>query len=77
MQVGQRSVKEGLYNVFIMDETHSILACGAGGATKLKNHQTNCLTRIFNYKFPYEYIDHFDEILNRKDKVNKFFKELK
>lgn len=69
--------KEGLYNVFIMDETHSILACGAGGATKLKNHQTNCLTRIFNYKFPYEYIDHFDEILNRKDKVNNFFKELK
>ena len=60
-----------------MDETHSILACGAGGTTKLKNHQTNCLTRIFNYKFPYEYIDHFDEILNRKDKVNKFFKELK
>lgn len=68
--------KEGLYNVFIMDETHSILACGAGAVTKLKNHKTGNLERIFNYKFPYEYIDHFDEIINRKDKAHKFFKEL-
>lgn len=68
--------KEGLYNVFIMDETHSILACGAGAVTKLKNHSTGNLERIFNYKFPYEYIAHFDEIINRKDKADKFFKEL-
>lgn len=67
---------EGLYNVFIMDETHTILACGAGGATKLKNPHTGTLERIFNYKFPYEYIDGFSEIINRKEKVDKFFKEL-
>ncbi|MCH5201735.1 MAG: coproporphyrinogen dehydrogenase HemZ [Oscillospiraceae bacterium] len=67
---------EGLYNVFIMDETHTILACGAGGATKLKNPRTGTLERIFNYKFPYEYIDGFSEILKRKEKVDIFFKEL-
>lgn len=67
---------EGLYNVFIMDETHSILACGAGAVTKLKNHKKNDLQRIFNYKFPYEYIDKFDEILNRKENADKFFTEL-
>lgn len=27
--------KEGLYNVYIMDEIHTILACGAGGVSKL------------------------------------------
>ena len=27
---------EGLYNVYIMDETHTILAAGAGGTTKLR-----------------------------------------
>ena len=27
---------ECLYNVFIMDETHTILSCGAGGVTKIK-----------------------------------------
>ncbi len=26
---------EGLYNVYIMDETHSILACGGSAVTKL------------------------------------------
>ncbi|MGN0459743.1 MAG: coproporphyrinogen dehydrogenase HemZ [Ruminococcus sp.] len=67
---------EGLYNVFIMDETHSILACGAGAVTKLKNHKKNDLMRIFNYKFPYEYIDKFEEILNRKKNADKFFTEL-
>lgn len=67
---------EGLYNVFIMDETHSILACGAGAVTKLKNHKNNTLERIFNYKFPYEYIDNFQEIINRKEKAHKFFKEV-
>ncbi|MGN0475802.1 MAG: coproporphyrinogen dehydrogenase HemZ [Ruminococcus sp.] len=68
--------REGLYNVFIMDETHSILACGAGAVTKLKNHKKNDLTRIFNYKFPYEYIDKFEEIVNRKKNTDKFFTEL-
>ncbi len=67
---------QGLYNVFIMDETHSILGCGAGAVTKLKNPKDNSLERIFNYKFPYEYIDSFDEIISRKNKADKFFKEL-
>jgi oxygen-independent coproporphyrinogen-3 oxidase len=67
---------EGLYNVFIMDETHSILACGAGGVTKLKNHKTGNLQRIFNYKFPYEYIDSFQEIVNRKKQAGNFFSYL-
>ena len=30
-----RKGQEGLYNVFIMDETHTILAVGAGGVTKI------------------------------------------
>ena len=67
---------QGLYNVFIMDETHSILSCGAGAVTKLKNPHNGNIQRIFNYKFPYEYIDNFDEIISRKNKADKFFKEL-
>ncbi len=61
---------EGLYNVFIMDETHTILACGAGGVTKLKGEG---LKRIYNYKYPYEYINGFDEILLRKGQVGRFY----
>ena len=65
--------KDGLYNVYIMDETHTILACGAGAVTKLKQPGTNYLERIFNYKFPYEYNTGLPELLKRKDKVQTFY----
>jgi oxygen-independent coproporphyrinogen-3 oxidase len=67
--------KEGLYNVYIMDETHTILGCGAGAVTKLKQPQTEYLTRIFNYKFPYEYNARFEEMLSRKEQVKAFYEQ--
>ena len=67
--------KEGIYNVFIMDETHTILACGAGAVTKLKNNKKDCLERIFNFKYPYEYTDRFDEIIERKKRIGTFYDE--
>ena len=64
---------ECLYNVFIMDETHTILACGASAVTKLREPNGNSIERIFNYKYPYEYINEFDEILNRKIRIDEFY----
>jgi len=66
---------EGLYNVYIMDETHTILGCGAGAVSKLKQPGTDYLERIFNYKFPYEYNTGLDEILKRKDAVSAFYEQ--
>ncbi len=63
------------YNVYIMEETHSILACGAGAVTKLRDTASNHLERIFNFKFPYEYISRFDELIARKDRVKTFYEE--
>lgn len=63
------------YNVYIMEETHSILACGAGAVTKLRDTSSNHLERIFNFKFPYEYISRFDELISRKDRVVSFYDE--
>ena len=31
---------DSLYNVYVMDETHTILACGAGAVSKLKKYNT-------------------------------------
>ena len=64
---------EGLYNVYIMDETHTILGCGAGAVTKLKLPHTDYLERVFNFKFPYEYNDHLEEMLARKEQVREFY----
>lgn len=66
---------EGLYNVYIMDETHTILACGAGGVSKLKKPNSDYLERIFNYKFPYEYNTGLEEMLARKDAVTAFYEK--
>ncbi|MBR3988762.1 MAG: coproporphyrinogen dehydrogenase HemZ [Clostridia bacterium] len=68
--------KEGydcLYNVYIMDETHTILACGAGAVTKLKAYGSEHLERIFNFKYPYEYTDRYSELSLRKQAVYDFY----
>ena len=63
------------YNIYIMEETHSILACGAGAVTKLRDTASDYLERIFNFKYPYEYISRFDELLQRKERVKSFYGE--
>ena len=65
--------KEGIYNVFIMDETHTILATGAGGVTKMRDPHGTKIERIFNFKFPYEYVDRFDLMNERKEQVKDFY----
>ena len=67
---------EGIYNVFIMDETHTILACGAGAVTKLKDPYSDNIERIFNFKYPYEYNDRFDELIDRKQAIGEFYTNL-
>lgn len=68
---------EGLYNVYMMEECHTILSVGAGAVTKLKNPHGNEIERIFNYKYPYEYISDFDEIIKRKNRIAEFYKAIK
>lgn len=65
--------KDCLYNVYMMDETHSVFAVGAGAVTRLKNQDTGKIERIYNFKYPYEYINRFDEIIGRKEEIFKFF----
>ncbi len=67
---------EGLYNVYIMDETHTILACGAGAVTKLRDPYSDRIERIFNFKYPYEYNARQEELISRKDAVAPFYENL-
>lgn len=57
--------KESLYNIFIMDETQTILGAGCAASTKIVQPNGK-ITRIHNYKFPYEYINRFDELMKKK-----------
>ena len=67
--------KECLYNVFMMEESHTVLAAGAGAVTKLKRPGTEYIERIFNYKYPYEYNTGFDELTKRKNRIAEFYSE--
>ena len=67
--------KEGIYNIFIMDETHTVLSAGAGGVTKLKAPYDKKIERIFNFKYPYEYIEHFELMNERKEQVRNFYEK--
>ena len=64
---------ECLYNVFMMEECHSVLAVGAGAVTKLREPGSTNIERIFNYKYPYEYISGFDKITERKNGIKSFY----
>ena len=68
-----RDGKEGLYNIFMMEETHSVLACGAGAVTKLRAPENENIERIFNFKYPFEYIKDYGELISRKDRIKDFY----
>lgn len=66
--------KQCEYNIYTMEEVQTIIACGAGGVTKIKDPYTDTLERIFNFKYSYEYISRFDEILVRKNKIPELYR---
>lgn len=69
--------KDCLYNVYMMDETHSVFSAGAGAVTRLKSQESGKIHRIYNFKYPYEYIDRFDEVLDRKKSIYDFYSKYK
>lgn len=68
---------EGLYNIYMMEEVHSILSVGAGAVTKLveyypANIASTKIIRHFNPKYPYEYLDNYSSA-NVIEEIKKFY----
>jgi oxygen-independent coproporphyrinogen-3 oxidase len=66
----QKGGTSNLYNICIMEELCSIISMGGGASTKL------CLDggrieRIFDPKYPQEYIDCIDKIISDKNKMKE------
>ncbi len=52
---------KGYYNIYMMEEIHSIFAAGAGAVSKFvdfapANGEKRTIERFFNQKYPYEYL---------------------
>ena len=58
----------GLYNIYMMEELHTILSLGGGGMNKV-NLGVNQLERFHNPKIPQDYIQRIDTILKQKDEI--------
>ncbi len=69
--------KPCLYNIYMMEEIHTVLAVGGAAVTKLKAFNSDALSRVYNFKYPYEYISRFSEIIERKDEIRRFYEELR
>lgn len=67
---------ESQYNIFIMDETQTILGAGCAASTKLV-YPDGLITRIHNYKYPYEYISRFEQLMEKKSEVTECLKKIK
>lgn len=65
-----------LYNIYMMEEIHTVLAVGGAAVTKLKNPDGEELSRVYNFKYPYEYITRFDEIIERKNEIRSFYRNI-
>ncbi len=60
-----RSGMDCLYNIYMMEELHTILSLGGGGMNKV-NLPDGTLQRFHNPKFPEQYIEQIDSVLSQK-----------
>ena len=61
--------KACIYNILIMEEKQTIVACGAGTTTKVTFPAENRLERAENVKDVASYIERIDEMIERKEKL--------
>ena len=63
---------EGLYNIYIMEELHTILSLGGGGSTKMVDRKADRIERVFNLKYPLEYIQRPEKIRENQQAFQDF-----
>ena len=57
-----------LYNIYMMEELHTIVSLGGGGMNKV-NFPDGSLQRFHNPKFPEQYIEQIDSVLGQKEEL--------
>ena len=60
--------KDCLYNIYMMEEVHSIVSVGGGSISK-RNMPDGTLQRFHNPKFPEQYIDMINTVLEKKKEM--------
>ena len=61
-----------LYNIYMMEEVHTILSLGGGGMNKV-NFPDGSLKRFHNPKFPEQYIEMIEDVCRQKEEMFTLF----
>lgn len=69
---------EGIYNIYMMEEIHSIFAVGAGAVSKMVSRDGHTIERIFEYKYPYEYLSENSNMKTQEKakKIAEFYRNI-
>ena len=62
-----------LYNIYMMEEIHTIVSLGGGGMNKV-NLPDGTLQRFHNPKFPEQYIEQIEHVLQQKETMFRLMK---
>ena len=65
---------ECLYNILMMEEFHTVFSAGAGAVTKLVSPDRKTIDRLFEQKYPYEYLGKQESGFDA-DAVRAFYRE--
>ena len=67
-----RDALDCLYNIYMMEEVHTILSLGGGGMNKV-NFPDGSLKRFHNPKFPEQYIEMIEDVCRQKEEMFTLF----
>lgn len=50
------------YNIYMMEDVHSVIGCGAGASTKIVHNKNGRIDRFVNTKYPQEYLKYPEKL---------------
>ncbi len=65
----------GKYNLYMMEDLHTIAACGAGASSKIISGKNGRIERVINMKYPFEYINENQRIHHNTEEFERKLKE--
>ena len=64
----------GLYNIYMMEDVHTVIGCGAGASTKTFDPITGRIERIYNMKHPLDYLQNPNKLTDNFKALAAFLK---
>ena len=58
----------------MMEDVHSIIACGAGASSKIIDGKR--VERVINVKYPIDYVTDFNKVINNTAKLKTLLKAI-